>query len=407
MNSMRKVLYSTLFIILLGLSTGSAVAGIAVQGEVVFTVSGEPIKNGIVLIEDGRISAIHAETDFKIPEGTTIYRAKVVTPGLIDAHSVVGLSGIYNQRHDQDQLDKSDPIQPELRALDAFNPREELVEWVRHLGVTTLHTGHAPGALINGTTLLVKTSGGTVEESVIKPKAAMTFTLGASISENFKSPGTRAKGMAMVRQELVRARAYQRKLSAGEVTDRDLKLEALTLLLDRKIPALITADRATEIMSALRLAREFNLQIILDGASEAYLLIDEIKEAGVPVILHPTMTRTYGDNENASFETAALLQEAGILFAFQAGYESYVPKTRIVLYEAAIAVANGLSFDDGLAALTLNPARILGISKKVGSIEPGKDADLVLFDGDPFEYTTHIQNVFIDGKIYPGELQEN
>jgi imidazolonepropionase-like amidohydrolase len=138
---------------------------------------------------------------------------------------------------------------------------------------------------------------------------------------------------------------------------------------------------------------------VLDGAAEAYLVLDEIKAAGVPVIIHPTMVRNYGDTRNASFETAGKLQEAGILFAFQSGYESYVPKTRVILYEAAIAVANGLEPIDAIAAMTINAARILGIDHRTGSITPGKDADMVLFDGDPFEYTSHVCNVILDGRV--------
>ena len=139
--------------------------------------------------------------------------------------------------------------------------------------------------------------------------------------------------------------------------------------------------------------------MVLDGAAEGYLMLDEIKKAGVPVILHPTMERPGGETRNVSMETAAKLQQAGIPFAIQSGYEGYVPKTRIVLYEAAIAAANGLPFDEALASITSSAARILGVDKRVGSIEAGKDADLVLFDGDPFEYMTHVCGVVANGTV--------
>jgi imidazolonepropionase-like amidohydrolase len=139
--------------------------------------------------------------------------------------------------------------------------------------------------------------------------------------------------------------------------------------------------------------------MVLDGASESYLLIDQIKAAGVPVIVHPTMFRSHGESENLSMETAGKLRAAGIPIALQSAYEGYVPKTRVVLFEAAIAAANGLSFDDALGAITRDAARILGVDDRIGSIEKGKDADIACFDGDPFEYTTHCTTTIIDGKI--------
>lgn len=393
-------LKTILFLILF--TTVSLHAQLAVKGETVYTMSGAPIADGIVLISNGKISAVGKAGEVAIPADYRFLSAKVVTPGLIDAHSVVGLAGIYNQPHDQDQLDKSAPIQPELRALDAYNPREDLVEWLRNLGVTTLHTGHAPGALISGQSIIVKTGGATVEQALIDSSAMLTVTLGASVGQNFDSPGTRSKGVAMLRSEFLKAQDYLKKKQAKDESKRparDLKMEALGEALSGRLPVLMTANRVTEISSALRLAKEFNLKLILDGAAEAYLLLEEIKTAGVPVIIHPTMARHWGDTQNASFETAAKLKDAGIRFAFQGGYESYVPKTRVVLYEAAVAAANGLGFQEALAALTIDSARILGVDNRVGSLKAGKDADLVLFNGDPFEYLTRVCAVIVNGEV--------
>jgi imidazolonepropionase-like amidohydrolase len=162
---------------------------------------------------------------------------------------------------------------------------------------------------------------------------------------------------------------------------------------------MITAQRATEILAALRLQREFGFRMILDGAAEAYLVADEVRAAGVPVILHPTMARHGGTLENATLESAKLLRDAGIAVALQSGFEGYVPKTRVVLFEAAMAAAYGLTFEQALATITVDAARILGIDDRVGSLQPGHHGDLVLFDGDPFEYMSKVCAVIIEGDV--------
>ena len=154
-----------------------------------------------------------------------------------------------------------------------------------------------------------------------------------------------------------------------------------------------------DILSALRVAAEFGIKVVIDGAAEAYLVKDEIKRAGVPVIIHPTMSRSYGEEENLSFETAAQLRAAGIPMALQTGFEAYVPKTRVLLFEAAVAAANGLGLEGALAASTIDAARILGLGDRIGSLEVGKDGDLALYDGDPFEYTSHCVGVVIEGDV--------
>jgi imidazolonepropionase-like amidohydrolase len=385
---------------------------IAIRGDTVHTMAGPAITDGVILIEAGRIRQVGPAADVQIPEGTKLLRGKVVTPGLVDAHTVVGLSGYLNQPQDQDQLDTADPLQPELRAIDAYNPQERLIEWVRGFGITTIHTGHAPGALISGQTMIAKTRGATAEEAVIRPVAMVAVTLGDDArakgdDAEKKSPGTRSKAVAMLRGELVKAQEYVRKRSLADEAkrpDKDLRLEALSKVLAGDWPLLVTADRAADLASALRIADEFKLRIVLDSAAEAYLLTDRIKAAGVPVIVHPTMRRAgAGETENLSFETAATLKKAGIPIALQSGYEGYVPKTRVALFEAALAAANGLSFDEALAAITIDAARIIGAADRVGSLAAGKDGDVAIFDGDPFEYTTHCTGVVIDGVVMSDE----
>jgi imidazolonepropionase-like amidohydrolase len=387
------------------------IAQVAVRGERVYTMAGAVIEDGVVVVRDGKIAAVGPASRVRIPAGYEVLEAAVVTPGLVDAHTVVGLAGQYNYDHDQDQLEHSDPIQPQLRAIDSYNAQERLIEWVRSFGVTTIHTGHAPGELISGQTMIAKTWGNTVEDAVIRPVAAVAATLGQSAQKDGgKSPGTRSKMMSMLRAKLVEAQAYRAKRDrpageddAGNGSKRDLGLDVLVDLLDRKLPLLVTAHRAQDIASALRLAEEFDLWLILDGACEAYRVADRIKAAGVSVIIHPTMMRAYEETENMSFETASLLRGQGITVALQSGYESYVPKTRVVLFEAAWAAANGLDFDAALGAITIDAARVLGIDDRVGSLEAGKDGDIALYDGDPFEYTTHCVGVVIEGRVVSRE----
>lgn len=402
---MKKQITLLAFALLLGFCT-TVNAQIAVQADTLYTMEGQTIVDGIVLINGDKIEAAGPVSEVDIPSDYEVHEATVVTPGLIDAHSVVGLAGIYNQGSDQDQLEKSNAIQPELRAFDAYNAREELVSFVLNKGVTTVHTGHGPGALASGQTMIAKTAYNTVEKALIDSATTVAFTLGATVERYFDKPGTRAKGVAMLRQKFIEAQEYMEKRKTSDPDKRpsqNLEMEAFADILNGNLTALITAHRSNDIMTALRLKEEFGFDMILDGATEAYLLLDEIKEANVPVIVHPTMIRTYGDAKNASFTTAAELYEKGIPFAFQSGFESYVPKTRIVLFEAAIATAYGLPRMAALEALTTSPARILGIDDQVGSLREGKDADLVLFDGDPFQYTTHITSVIVDGQVVKKE----
>ena len=375
----------------------TASAQIAVRGETVWTMASDaPIQNGVVLMNRGKIEAVGAANQITIPAGYKILSAKVVTPGLIDAHSVVGLAGYMNQPNDQMQLDASAPMQPELRAIDAYNAEDRLIEWIRSFGVTTIHTGHAPAALASGQTMIAKTFGKSVEEATIVPTSMISVTLGESgLASGGRSPGTVSKAAAMLRAELIKAQNYNPKPDSA----RDLRSEMWKKVVNREIQLLVTAHKARDIMTALRIAKEFNLKIVLDGASEAHLLINEIKASGFPVVIHPTMFRAGGETEGLSMETAAKLKRAGILTAMQSGYENYVPKTRVVLFEAGAAAANGLSMRDALATVTIDAARILGIDKLVGSLERGKDADVAMYDGDPFEYTTHCTGTIINGRI--------
>jgi imidazolonepropionase-like amidohydrolase len=388
-----KGVFTSFFAFLLFVSTINA--QLAVRGETVYTMTGQPISNGVVLINNGKITAVGPASSVQIPSAYRTLSAKVVTPGLIDAHTVIGLNGYLNQPHDQMALDGGASIQPELRATDSYNAEERLIQWVREFGVTTIHTGHQPSALIPGQTMVAKTWGRNVDQATIVPTAFVSVVLGNAANASGRSPGTRAKQAAMLRAELIKAQENVAKKDPP----KDLKSEIMMRVIKGEVRLLVTANKDQDIMTALRIAKEFNLKIVLDGVADAQLVLNEIKASGFPVIIHPTMARPGGDAENLSMETASKLKAAGVPVALQSGYEGYVPKTRVVLFEAAIAAANGLSKVDALGLITIDAARILGLDGRIGSLAVGKDADIALYDGDPFEYTTHCVGTIINGSV--------
>lgn len=390
-------------VLLLFIAGAVSAQSIAVRGETVYTMAGPPIRDGVVIVTNGKIERVGPAASTAIPAGTRVLQAKVVTPGLVDAHATAGLSGALNQPHDQDQIERSAPIQPELRAVDAYNAKDPLIGWLRSFGITTIHTGHGPGALISGQTLIAKTTGANVEADTIKPAAMVAASLGElGRADAGRAPGSRAKMIAMLRTEFLKARDHADKVAKaekGKEPARDLHLEVLVQILKGELPLLVTVHRSHDILSAIRLGKEFNLRIVLDGAAEAPLVLNEIKASGYPVIVHPSMARPTGDAEAISLETAAKLRAASIPMAIQSGFEGYVPKTRVILFEAALAAANGLTPEQALAAITIDAAKLIGIDSHVGSLAPGKDGDIALYDGDPFEYTTHCVGVVIQGRV--------
>jgi imidazolonepropionase-like amidohydrolase len=248
---------------------------------------------------------------------------------------------------------------------------------------------------------------------VVRAYSGMVFNLGENpknvYGSQHKPPSTRMGTAEIIRKALLEAQIYQHKWQEWDKSDKkdaskrpahDLKLEALAHVVTGDAPAIFVADREDDISTALRIAREFSLKPILAQATEGYLAREVIRRAGVPVIVGPTMQRLDAlQTENATLENAALLAQVGIPVAFSSGFEGYVPKNRVLLFEAAVAAANGLGGDRALEAATMGAARILGIADRVGSLEPGKDADLVIFDGDPFEYTSHVEAVLVNGEV--------
>ncbi len=372
----------------------------------VHTVGRGTINDGVIIVKEGRIEAVGARGDVKVPDSLPVVSAAVVTPGLIDTHTCVPPSGALNLTADQDQNEMSDPNEADLRVLDAFNPGEPLLEFLRREGVTVVRACPGRANVIAGQAGLFRTWGSTVEKMTVRFPAALLVNLGEAPKKAYpnKAPTTRMGTAALVRAAFTQAQADRRKRAATKDDDkqppRNLKLEALQLALEGKVPVLFAAHRADDLDTALRLAKEFNLHAELDLASEAYLMADRIAAAKVPVVVHPTMQRpSEMETFNSHLCNAAVLADHEVPLAIGTGYEDYVPKTRVLRHEAGMAMVNGLGFDRALSAVTLGAAKLLGIDDRFGSIEPGKVADLVLYDGDPFEHATHVTHTIQDGRV--------
>jgi imidazolonepropionase-like amidohydrolase len=252
--------------------------------------------------------------------------------------------------------------------------------------------------VIAGQTGVFRTAGRTAEAMCLRFPAGLLVNLGEVPKQTYTSrrPTTRMGTAALVRSAFAQARRPE----GEDRKPRDIKADALRLALDRKVPVIFAAHRSDDLATALRLAREFNLKARLDLATEGYLMADVLREAKVPVVVHPTMQRAGSlETYHSHLGNAAVLAGHKVPLAIGSGVEDYVPKTRVLRHEAAMAMANGLGYDRALAAITLDAARILGIDARRGSLEPGKAADLVLYDGDPFEHRPHVTYTVIDGRI--------
>lgn len=359
------------------------------------------LENAAIVVSDGKISQIGSADSITTPEGSRVIQTAVVLPGLVDSHTLVGVSGSFNMHADQDGFESSDPAGAEYRVLDSFNPNEALVKYALSMGVTTLHITPQPTAPIAGSTAIFKSSGNLADAMLVKPDAAMLFNLGVAPKSAFKGgkgPSTRMATAALIRAELYKAKDW-----LGKTEDErppNLALQALAAVLTGDMQAVFTARREDDIATALRLAREFELQPIIAYGTEAYLMREVLSEKKATIVLAPTMQRVAGmENANGTLEAATLLEAGNVPFVFATGYEAYVPKTRVLLWEVSMAIANGLDAETAVRAATIDPATLWGIDDRVGSLTKGKDADMVLFDGDPFEYTTHVQQVIVDGRV--------
>jgi imidazolonepropionase-like amidohydrolase len=362
------------------------------------TVSGGTIEGCVIVVENGKITAVGKKADVPIPTDAKQIFANDVTPGLIDAHSCVGLTGALNIPADQDQDEASDPNQADLRALDGFNPDEPLLEYLRQNGVTVIHAVPGRVNVIGGQTGVFRTAGKTAPQMALKFPAGLLVNLGETPKSTYPSKGPLTR---MAVANLVRTAFSQAREGGDDKKPRNSKLEALKPFVRGELPVYFSAHRADDILTGLRLAEEFKLKPVLDLATEAYLIADRVAESKAPVVVHPTMQRAGSSMEtlNGQVANAAALADRGVNVTIGTGYEGYVPKTRVLRHEAAMAAVNGLGRDRALRAVTLDAAKLLGISDRFGSIEVGKAADLVLYDGDPFEHATHVTFTLIDGQV--------
>jgi len=395
---------------------------LVVDAATLHPVAGPALDDGRVLVRDGVIERVGPAAEIPVPEGARRLEAAVVTPGLIDAHTSAGLSGLYNVLADQDQDETSGPDQAPLRALDAFNPDEPLVRHLLEHGITLVQTGPGPANPVAGQAGIFRTHGRVADAMAVRPVSALVLNLGETPKEVYaprnERPTTRMGTAALIRGALLEGREYAaargRAEAAGEgggffgggddegpePPDRDLRKEALARAAAGDLPAIFVAHRADDLLTAIRIAREYNLRFALSGATEGWLVADALRAAGAPVLLGPVMERVAGpETLNASYANAARLAEAGVRIALRSCFEAYVPKNRVVLFEAGVAAAHGLGFEAALRTVTLGAAEVLGVDDRFGSLEPGKAADLVLFDGDPFEYTSHVTHVVVEGEV--------
>lgn len=377
----------------------------------VHTAAGKPIEDGAVVVRDGVVEAVGPAAELKRPLGATTVTAAEVTPGLVDPFTVVGLSGAWNIPADQDQDETGEPNQADLRVVDGFNPHEPLLEFLRANGTTVVHATPGRAAVIAGRSAVFRADESPADAALNK-NAGVIINLGEAPKDTFRGkpgPQTRMAVAGLVRKAFAEAQAYRAKQPApanpdrkgGGATAANPRHDALIPALEGKVPVYFTANRADDINTALRLADEFKLKPVIVLGTEAYRMADQLKKAGVPVVVHPTMQRAASSMEtlHAFTGTAAALADKGVPVTIGTAFEGYVPKTRVLRHEAAMAAANGLGHDRALKAVTIDAAKLLGIADKYGSIEKGKAADLVLYDGDPFEHATHVTHTVIGGRV--------
>jgi imidazolonepropionase-like amidohydrolase len=372
----------------------------------ILTMADKNYENGCVLINNGKI--VEVAENINVDNNVKVIDAKKgwIMPGIIDAHCHIG---IYEQDMGFEGLDvneATDPVTPELRAIDAINPMDTAFNDAVMGGVTTVMTGPGSANVIGGQFVAMKTSGISVDDMIILEPAAIKVAFGENPKRVYrdrkKAPTTRMATAAILRETLTKAKSYKLKKDKAIIERKDFeenfKMEALIPVIDKKIPIKAHCHRADDILTAIRIAKEFDVEITLDHCTEGHLIADYVKASGRAAIVGPTLTdRSKIELKNKSFKTPAILHEKGVKVAIMTDHP-VIPIQYLPIC-AGLAAKEGLGIEEALRAITINAAEICGISNRVGSIEKGKDADIAIFDGNPLEVFTNTIYTIINGEI--------
>jgi imidazolonepropionase-like amidohydrolase len=381
---------------------------VAIVGGRVVPIEGDPIEGGVVLIEGGRISAVGGP-DLAVPDGATTVSAhgKWVLPGFIDAHAHVGVGEEAEGWAGDDVNEKTDPNTAHVRAVDGINPADLGFRDAIGGGVLAVNVNPGSANPIGGQTVALKCWGRTVDEMVLRQPSGLKSALGENpkrvYGERKQTPSTRLGTAAVIRDAFTQARNYMVKWEnpePGKQPDRDLKMEALASVLRREIPWRQHSHRADDIATAMRIADEFGYELVIDHGTEAHLLADIIAAAKIPVVIGPLFTtRSKVELRNRSLANPGRLAAAGVTIAITTDHP--VVPINFLIHQATLAVKEGLDPVTALRAVTINPARIAGVADRLGSIEPGKDADVCIWSGDPLDVMSRVERAYIAGsEIY-------
>ena len=382
--------------------------GMAIRGGLVMTMTGEPLPEATVLVEDGKITAVGSNLTVPMDYAVVDAQGFVIMPGLVSPRSYVGIGSNWRRQSHMDEI--SEPVVPALEAKHAVEPHAPQFAHARELGVTTALVTPGDRNVFGGQGAILKTTGLVVDEMIVRDNAVMVMGLGSSPKREGKMPSTRMGIAALARETLIKAREYQRDRESGPDNGasrtRDLNLEALIPVLQGETPVLVHAERRDDIHSALRIADEFGLRIILDGATDAYKLAGELAERGIPVIVED-LFRGAGNIEDQGFNprAPAILSGAGVRLGFRPNINSswFTPGSGSpggdLLEMAAFAVRKGMDPEAALRSVTIDAARIIGLEDRVGSLERGKDADLLILRGHPLQTRSVPEAVFIEGSL--------
>lgn len=361
------------------------------------------IIEGSILIKGGKILEVSPRID--IPESADCMKIDVnhhlVMPGLIEAHCHMGITEEKKGQEGDDCNEAVHPVTPMLRAIDAVNTMDAAFADAVRAGITSANIGPGSANVVGGQFAVVKTSGRRIDDLIVKFPSAMKVAFGENPKVNYAnmntSPVTRMAIAGMLREELVNARSYLEKRDQDNV-DYNLHYEAWRPVFAREIPLKAHVHRVDDIFTAIRIAKEFDLNMTLDHCSEGHLIAEEIVASGFPAIVGPDLaSRNKIEVQNMAFKTAGILANAGVMVSVTTDHP--VSLIQSLPLCVGLSVKHGLSMEDGFKAMTINAAKICGVSDRIGSIEPGKDADIAVFDGNPMEVFTNTLMTIIDGQI--------